>query len=298
MKRQFKKLVLATATVACLVATTQSASACGGRGGISAVRAPIRSASYGGGYQGTIGYSAPARQVYHSQPRYQQPSNYYPTPSYPQASTYSQPVCQTQAPIQNSRIINSQPVIGSPARPTIQSAQPVVSNRVAATSVGPQPARSAPANTIAPTNSGPQSVRQPATSTTTEVSALQMLQSLSANPAPQATPAAQPQATIPQFTEAKSTINNAFVGSWKVNLSNDQVVQLDLGADGKFTWTATNKGSRKSFAGQYRLENDRLTLVRSNDLQQMNGSWKSNGQGFVFKLDGSNNSGLNFGRVQ
>ena len=44
------------------------------------------------------------------------------------------------------------------------------------------------------------------------------------------------------------------------------------------------------------MEEGRLTLVRSSDLQQMEGSWTGQGSSFTFKLDGAATAGLNFSR--
>ena len=71
---------------------------------------------------------------------------------------------------------------------------------------------------------------------------------------------------------------------------------LTLNEDGSFVWKATKNGKSNSFQGQFRLENSQLTLVRSNDLQQMKGSWTGAEDKFTFKLDGATTSGLAFAR--
>ncbi len=101
---------------------------------------------------------------------------------------------------------------------------------------------------------------------------------------------------IPDFAPADSNTDPAHVGTWTVNLPGNQSVQLVLNGDSSFTWTATKNGNSSNFQGQYRLESDRLTLVRSNDLKQMSGSWTVSGEGFTFKLDGATTGGLSFNR--
>ena len=103
---------------------------------------------------------------------------------------------------------------------------------------------------------------------------------------------------IPEFTAAPASSAPAavHVGSWTVTLPGNQSVALELNQDGRFSWTATKDGKSSSFEGQYRLENDRLTLVRSSDLQQMSGSWTGQDTNFTFKLDGATTGGLSFQR--
>tara|TARA_R110002073_G_scaffold65408_8_gene163350 strand:+ start:363 stop:728 length:366 start_codon:yes stop_codon:yes gene_type:complete len=112
----------------------------------------------------------------------------------------------------------------------------------------------------------------------------------------ESSPAEETQPQMPEFTAASSTTAGAHVGNWKVNLPGNQSVELVLADDGKFSWTATKEGKSNSFSGQYRLENGQLTLVRSNDLQQMSGQWTGSEGNFTFKLDGATNGGLNFQR--
>ncbi len=73
---------------------------------------------------------------------------------------------------------------------------------------------------------------------------------------------------------------------------------IALNADNSFQWHAVKEGKASSFQGQYRMEAGRLTLVRSNDLQQMAGSWSGEGANFTFKIDGATNSGLAFARAE
>jgi hypothetical protein len=125
-----------------------------------------------------------------------------------------------------------------------------------------------------------------------EESALKMLASISTNQSS----ATQSTTQIPQFTAASSVSTNPNAGTWKVNLPGNQSVALVLNDDSSFSWTATKDGKSSSFQGQFRLENGRLTLVRSNDLQQMTGTWSGQGESFTFKLDGATTSGLAFVR--
>lgn len=99
-----------------------------------------------------------------------------------------------------------------------------------------------------------------------------------------------------EHTVATSTASGDHVGIWKVTLPGNQAVELNLADNGTFNWTATKNGKSSSFDGQFRMENDRLTLVRSSDLQQMAGSWTADGENFTFKLDGSTTGGLAFAR--
>ncbi len=102
---------------------------------------------------------------------------------------------------------------------------------------------------------------------------------------------------LPQFTAAPATTQPVQSGTWQVSLSGNQTIQLVLNDDSSFVWTATKDGKSSSFEGRYILENGRLTLVRSNDLQQMSGSWTLSERGASFKLDGTNSSALEFGRA-
>ncbi len=95
---------------------------------------------------------------------------------------------------------------------------------------------------------------------------------------------------------APSAVSNVNAGTWKVSLPGNQSVELVLRDDGQFSWTATKSGATSAFAGTYQLTGDQLTLVRSNDQQQMRGTWTANDSGFIFKLDGATTGGLNFHR--
>ncbi len=275
MKRQFKKLIIVVASLATVASSVTPAAACGGGGG---------------------GYGGYARaSVYRA-------SSYTPYPTY--QSRYSQPqVCnQTRYGFnQSASVINRQPVqqiartpqAGVPTQASFQ--QSAVQQPARQTTVRAQAPATAPTNqlaSVAKSAAAQTPAAKPAASA--ESSALQMLQSLGTQPAK--TTATASSATIPQFSAAPKSTDQAHVGTWKVSLPNNQSVELLLQADGKFVWTAVSKGNRKTFDGQYRLSNDRLTLVRSNDLQQMGGNWTGSENQFTFKLDGANNGGLSFKR--
>ena len=164
----------------------------------------------------------------------------------------------------------------------------------------PNPVVSSTRPSFATANAAP-AVQQPLASgnappanaaNTNEASALQMLASMSNNN----TSATESTSQIPEFTAASSATTNSNAGTWKVNLPGNQSVELVLNDDSSFRWTATKEGKSSSFQGQFRLENGRLTLVRSNDLQQMTGSWSGQGENFTFKLDGATTGGLAFVR--
>lgn len=128
-----------------------------------------------------------------------------------------------------------------------------------------------------------------------ELSALQMLSTLNGNDVP--LPENNAEAVeVPEFTAAATQSTGGHVGNWSVALPGNQAISLMLNNDNTFNWTATKEGKSSSFQGQYRLEGERLTLVRSNDLQQMVGNWTGDGTNFTFKLDGATTSGLAFSR--
>jgi hypothetical protein len=263
MKRHFKTFVVAAATLTATTLQTIPAEACGkgggGRGGFSV------------GY-GRVGISvsrAPVCRTVQAQPRYVQPQPVYAQP------VYAQPI--PPQPIHTSQ---RAPVVGQQGVP--QSNPVVTSTRPAISPPNTAPAVQQP---LASGNAAPAN-----TASTNEASALQMLASISTND----TSPTQSTAQIPQFTAATSATSNPHTGTWKVNLPGNQSVELLLNDDSSFRWTATKDGKSSSFQGQFRLENGRLTLVRSNDLQQMTGTWSGQDANFTFKLDGATTSGLAF----
>ncbi|TWU38323.1 hypothetical protein [Novipirellula artificiosorum] len=271
MQRSLKNIVVAlTAVTSMTTFGIPSAQACGGGGGGVFRRSVSRPS-----------YSRPS----YSQPSYHQPS--YSQPSYPQP-IYAQPT--SQASFQSVTVQNAPSPFQPAPTPSAQtqavqpvraSSQPQQTSPVSPSSGRSVALTSSPAATATPSNPS------------AEVSALQMLASLS-NAATE--PAATTSSQIPEFTAAESQPVGTHVGSWKVSLPGNQSVDLTLNDDGSFEWTATKEGKSSSFSGQFRLENSQLTLVRSNDLQQMTGTWTGSDNNFTFKLEGATNGGLSFSR--
>ncbi len=271
MKRQFKKIIIVAASLATVASSVTPAAACGGRGG-----------GYGGFGGGFVRSNVVQRSAVYapcSQPVYQQPQVYKPAPII--------------TPQPTAVINQSRPVQGIARNP--QATLP--SQASIATPAVQQPTTSAvvPASNRLTSAASNNAVKTPVADSTisAETSALKMLQALGSTPQPTTSSAAT---TIPEFTAAAKKTAEAHVGTWKVNLPNSQSVELVLQADGKFIWTAVGKGNQKTFGGQYRMDDGRLTLVRSSDLQQMSGSWTGSENQFTFKLDGANNGGLSFQR--
>ncbi len=265
MKRHFKTFVVAAAAFAATTLQTIPAQACGPRGGGGRGGFSI-------GY-GRVGISVSRAPVYRSVP---QPV--YAQPQYVRAQpVYSQPA-------QPQPVFASQPAPVVSQQPAIQPSSVVRSTRPAVAPANVAPAVQRP---VASTNTPPANAES-----TSEASALQMLASISNNDASATDSTAQ----IPEFTSAAPETTNPHTGTWKVNLPGNQSVELVLNDDSSFNWTATKDGKSSSFQGQFRLENGRLTLVRSSDLQQMTGTWSGQGANFTFKLDGATTSGLAFVR--
>ncbi len=101
---------------------------------------------------------------------------------------------------------------------------------------------------------------------------------------------------IPEFAPAAPVVSDVNIGTWKVALPGNQTVVLVLQDDGRFAWTATKSGATSTFEGNFQLDGQQLTLVRSSDQQQMRGTWTANNAGFLFKLDGATTGGLAFTR--
>jgi hypothetical protein len=89
------------------------------------------------------------------------------------------------------------------------------------------------------------------------------------------------------------------VGTWAARLANGASVQLELQANGQFSWTARNKsGQTSTFQGSYSVANGTLTLTRTNDNQQLVGAFNASSQNaFNFKLTGAKDAGLSFVRA-
>ncbi|WP_168564502.1 superantigen-like protein SSL4 [Crateriforma spongiae] len=333
MKRSIKKLFVLTVTAAITVAGTPAAEACGGGGFSSSRLGSFRGRGFATGappvmtrrqqvtrHQATYSTHRATTSHYSAPNSYAAPATYHAQTGYPQSSSVStirpaapQGIPATQTITQRqiaSPATAAQATTGNaPVQPNVNTAsvptnQAPVQNRVATNQV-PQNA--------APTTQQPAtqpSTAEAKTSVNAQQSALQILASLSTTESKStetatqssrtATAPAQPAATIPEFSSAaasESPAGGAEVGTWSVNLSGNQSVRLTLGDDGKFVWTATRGGKSNSFQGQYRLQDKQLTLVRANDLQQMQGTWVGGGDEFTFTLDGANNGGLKFNRA-
>ena len=103
--------------------------------------------------------------------------------------------------------------------------------------------------------------------------------------------------SMPQFQPAPNNGAAAHVGIWNASVGNNATVRLELKQDGGFTWVANNGGKVSTFAGSFTITNGRLTLIRSNDQQQLAGAWTANTNGSAnFKLDGDTTNGLSFSR--
>ena len=311
MKRQIKSAVAIT-TLAISASTSMTADACdrGRRSILSRSRFSVRAAPI---------RRQPAPVYAHTY--YSQPTNVYrpPVQTVPPPQFTPAPAPQpTRTVIVNGRRVvvpqgQSIPATQNPAQPVGQPAgQPprvastqgpgVAGNTIAPQQrIAPQPASQAAGQARqvvqqqAPANTKTMAA-QPATApaqATAESSALQMLASIG-NSAGTTEPSAASSPQIPEFGPASNGQPVEHVGTWSVNLPGNQSVRLDLNSDGSFSWTATKNGSSSVFKGQYRMEKDRLTLVRSNDLKQMAGSWMGGGEAFTFKLDGATTGGLAF----
>ncbi len=240
-----------------------------------------------------------------SQPHYAQPNYAQPAlsqPSYTQP-TYSQPGVGTSPSIQQAHHVQSQtvgqpsgvanPVSHAGSNPNVANVRPVTQATSQAPAqqrvASPRMAQSAPAAAAVQAAPAANSASQP--------SALEMLASITLDEVSTESVEATV-AEIPEFTAAATSMSQveAHVGIWSVTLPGNQSVTLELGADGNFKWTATKDGKSSNFDGQFRLEGERLTLVRSQDLQQMAGNWSGADGNFTFKLDGATNSGLAFAR--
>ena len=278
MNRRIKTIVFALATVPFASINTASA---GGHGGIAGLVIGIARNHISSSRTPHRGNSP--RHHTSNYPTHQVRTN---PPVVRSQPAYSQPV--------QPQIVYSQPSM--PTRPTTISAAPVSS--VAPTVI--QASGNVIQQNTMPMASSPQTTTTPQATTPTntdpgsssELTALQMLASITVDEVMSDAVAVQ----IPEFTALASPSISDHVGTWTVSLPGNQSLTLVLNDDNTFAWTAVKEGTSSSFEGQYRLENERLTLVRSNDLQQMSGSWKGEGSHFTFKLEGATNSGLGFVR--
>ncbi|MFG0265622.1 MAG: hypothetical protein ACF8AM_10795 [Rhodopirellula sp. JB055] len=297
MKIQAKKWILAASVISTVAGTAVEAQACGGarRSGVSRIVSQIHSA------RTTNRYPSSTPRYSSIQPTYRQAPVYHNAPVSVQASPVASQSFAGQP-------VSRQPVSGQPFAPQqpVQQQAPVQQQVAVQQQTQTQPATQAAPST------------QPAASA--EASALAMLASINqrtttptqasgttqtTTPAQSSAPATQPANTlsqIPTFGSASSASSvsspaQPHVGSWNVSLPGEQSVSLELNSDGSFVWVASKSGSTSQFSGQYRLDGGSLTLVRSQDLQKMEGTWTpSQNGGFVFRVGGGTNGGLNFTR--
>ncbi|MCD0459246.1 hypothetical protein [Roseiconus lacunae] len=271
MKRVIKRALVATAIASTTLGAAAPVLACGGS------RPRVRNA-YTAGY---ASHYTPAR------------TQYYQTPTYAHAQQYgySQGRVQTASPIQAAPVQQQTPqqVIQQPAiqQSAVTQAQSASTPSVPTSS--PVTSQSRPNSQDAPT---PQSnATKPAQDAeTSALAALAALAGTSTNAAQVSTESAAPSTAPPQTAPGH-------VGTFEATLPSSIAVNLQLGNDGTFTWTVNRDGTPKSFSGQYRIDQGKLTLVRSNDLQKMVGTFVPSGNGFKFTLEGANKDGLNFQRV-
>ncbi len=298
MNRRIKTIAVALATTTFASINTASAGGHGRIAGLvigiarnhtSSSRTPLRGTS---SHQHTSNYSNYPTHPTHtpvvqSQPVYSQPQ-------------YSQPVYSQSAPSNTVYSHSSVPMTTNPVNP-IQNVTPVIRQAsVRQASGGVVNQMLTPTSSIAQVNVPPAATSGSPQSSNgntdqSEVSALQLLASISGESTTESLAV-----EIPEFTAVAAPIalpaSSDHIGTWAVALPGNQSIMLVLDHDGSFAWDATKEGKSSSFAGQYRLEDGRLTLVRSNDLQQMTGSWIGEGNTFAFKLDGAETSGLTFTR--
>jgi len=281
MKRFLQRTVLAAAVATASVQAAPDASACGGRGGRS-----YRPAA-------SFGYASPS---YRSTRSYGNQVSYA-TPSYGQR-VYGQRVTPAVAPAAAPASHAAGSVRQAAVQPASATQNSAAAPRAAAT-------QRTPSRRTATTAAAQTTTAKPAATSAAdaESSALAALAALagetasgeSAAPQTPSDAAVAPAAEAPAANDAASS-SSRHVGTWRATLPANVVIELQLGDGGSFTWNVQKDGKTTSFAGQYRVTDGRLTLVRSNDLQKMAGNWTPSDNGFTFRLDGANNGGLDFRR--
>ena len=258
MKTTTKKAVLAAVLLTSTTVTTLNTAQAGCGGGRS------RSVSYGvsQSYYGSVQrFAAP---TCHSAPTYQ-----------------SAPI-QHVSPIQSSNEIRQGNVAGQ---------------RVSQPTTSPPPATEVSAKAVVKSAPSPIATKnQP-----TEANALAMLASIgtgdNANTDSQEITTVVSTSSIPTFEPSEPTTDvPSHLGTWTVVLPGNQSVKLVLNADQSFIWTATKGNESNSFSGQFHLAEGKLALVRSNDLQKMEGGWTATQTGFEFKVGSETTGGLQFKR--
>ena len=266
------KTIAFVTTVSLLTSQSVSLAGCGGGGG-----------GYRGGFGGH-GFSRPAA-------------------AYPVASTVYRhaPAAPVQTPLSSGvhRVVSAAPVQQTQAAVAPSAPQSIAADRSAQNSPvagSTAPSRSLKTNGNSAAQSAVASVNESASPKNTEQSALEMLASIAAT---SASPLENPPSPSDQPQSASATISQPdHIGTWSATLPNSATIRLQLGSDGSFSWTATHNGKTSTFAGDYRVEQDRLSLVRDGDRQQLNGQWVGDMRsGYKFRLDGSKDSGLDFQRI-
>lgn len=205
-----------------------------------------------------------------------QPTAYYPA----QAAAHSvrQPALshhrykplptQRMAPVTQSQVVLTQPIQSS-----VRPAQAAIANSVAA------PSTRRPKTQSNRRESKPVVTRSESeTINSSEASALSMLASL-IEQAPES-PSDRPSVRL---TAARRP--EPHVGEWKTTLPNHVLIHLTLEPAGEFSWTVDNQGRTIELHGRYRLRNERLTLVREGDQQEIAGRFVKTDFGFEFVLD-------------
>jgi hypothetical protein len=231
----------------------------------------------------------PQAQSYPQQQSFSQAQSFSQQPGLPQQQSLQQQqgLPQQQSLQQQQRFAQQQ------AAPQLTIAQSPASSATQFTGMQ-QPTQSSAQIPAASMQNAPQAA--PVSSASSGSSALELLSLIPG----EETAAELGTSSIPEFSQATASSTNmepvSHAGTWTVNLAGNQSVTLVLGEQGDFTWTAIKEGKSSSFSGQYRLEGERLTLVRSSDLQQMIGSFSGNASQRTFKLEGDTTSGLTFSR--
>lgn len=247
-----------------------------------------------------------AHPVYPAQrPVYVEPQPVYTYPQPDVAPYASAPAPASQvAPFPQSMPLNQ--LTAAPGQPFAAGGQPQpVSGLVGATAAPAAATGMSGLNSAGVSGGSLLPATTPATATATaglptgstaaagaEASALQALGGFAP---PQDTPA------VAQNSPAPLQASNADpgkVGSWRAAPGNGAQVQLELRADGTFSWSATNKsGNTSRFDGRYSLNSTALTLIRSGDNQQLSGGISSGSPNqFSFQLTDSQSARLEFTR--
>ena len=277
MKRIAKRILFAAAIAAVANQSAPLASACGGRGGRTSY-APV----YSGYARPAVSYRAslPVAQPIHTVPQGYNPI--YGT--------------SQQSPMM------SQPVSTPTTAAAVQQPRPGSAGAMQASAVTPSVVK--PQTTLTSSQGSAQPVAGSAKAAVdAEMSALSALAALAGSRTDQsaASHAVAPTETRPAAPEADSgtvpAASSALVGSFQATLPSNVTIELNLGSGSTFSWIVRSNGKTTQFSGQYRISEGRLTLVRSNDLQQMAGKMTTGADGFTFQLDGANNGGLDFKKV-